>query len=318
MSESVMISVIVPVYNGERYLAECVDSILSQSYADLELILVDDGSVDSTAAICDKYAESDSRVKVIHQANAGVSAARNAGMDISRGKYITFVDGDDWLNRDALRHMVDRMESDPVEILLCNMVKKRPTGEKKYINFADSVCGLGGNVPLLALWGYCFRRDIIVRHNLRFIEGQAYSEDRIFLFQYAHYCSKIAYCSYFAYVYRLNIYSVVHDHNPEKRVWRSAQQLSAVIKLCEMADNEEFASYRKALLKDKKTLLKMVFYDMVYYKATPAEHRQVRAMFEEHIGNRWEYCYYMIWRGALAYYKKLSRLFRNTEARVYH
>lgn len=89
------ISCIVPVYNVEKYLRRCVDSILAQTFTDFELILVDDGSPDGCPAICDEYAEKDSRVRVIHQENKGVSAARNAGLDMARGEYVCFVDGDD-------------------------------------------------------------------------------------------------------------------------------------------------------------------------------------------------------------------------------
>ena len=96
------ISIIVPVYNSEKYLDACIDSILSQSFRDFELILVDDGSKDSSAQICDEYASQDTRVRVIHKANGGVSAARNDGLDIAKGEYITFIDSDDWVERESL------------------------------------------------------------------------------------------------------------------------------------------------------------------------------------------------------------------------
>ena len=86
------ISIIIPVYNAEKYLRRCIDSVLSQSFTDFELILVDDGSTDSSPQICDEYASQDSRVKVIHKANGGVSAARNDGLDIAKGEYVTFIE----------------------------------------------------------------------------------------------------------------------------------------------------------------------------------------------------------------------------------
>ena len=92
------VSVIVPVYNAEKYLQECVDSILRQTLADLELILVDDGSTDTSPALCDRYAEQDLRVRVIHQANAGSSAARNRGIEVATGEWIAFVDSDDFID----------------------------------------------------------------------------------------------------------------------------------------------------------------------------------------------------------------------------
>ena len=92
-----MISVIVPIYNVEKYLARCVDSIVNQTYKNLEIILVDDGSPDRCPQMCDDYAEKDSRIKVIHKKNGGLSDARNAGMAVATGEYISFIDSDDWI-----------------------------------------------------------------------------------------------------------------------------------------------------------------------------------------------------------------------------
>ena len=100
------VSVIVPVYNAEKYLQECVDSILRQTLADLELILVDDGSTDSSPAICDRYAEQDARVQVIRQANAGLSAARNRGIEVAAGEWVAFVDSDDFIDANMYRTMI--------------------------------------------------------------------------------------------------------------------------------------------------------------------------------------------------------------------
>lgn len=100
-----MISVIVPVFNVENYLNRCIDSILNQTYKNFELIIVDDGSFDHSPSICDVYKNKDSRVKVIHKSNGGLSDARNSGLDIAKGKYIFFVDSDDWLEEDALEYL---------------------------------------------------------------------------------------------------------------------------------------------------------------------------------------------------------------------
>ena len=104
-----LISVIVPVYNVEPYLRKCVDSILAQSYSNLEVILVDDGSPDGCGAICDEYAAKDARVRVIHKPNGGVSDARNAGLDIMTGDYVAFVDSDDWVEADMYRTLLTQM-----------------------------------------------------------------------------------------------------------------------------------------------------------------------------------------------------------------
>lgn len=101
-----LISVIVPVYNVERYLNQCIDSILAQTYKDFELILVDDGSKDKSGEICDEYVKKDSRIRVFHKKNGGVSSARNYGIDNAQGTYICFVDSDDWVDETYLEDML--------------------------------------------------------------------------------------------------------------------------------------------------------------------------------------------------------------------
>lgn len=110
MNQESIISVIVPVYNVEEYLPRCVDSILAQTYQNLEVILVDDGTRDASDKICDDYAVKDPRVRVIHKENGGLSSARNAGMDIATGEYFGFVDSDDWIEPDMYAHLLERMQ----------------------------------------------------------------------------------------------------------------------------------------------------------------------------------------------------------------
>ena len=100
-----LISVIIPVYKVEKYLCRCVDSVLEQTYTNMEIILVDDGSPDNCPVMCDEYARQDSRVKVIHQENAGLSGARNAGIDMAQGQWLAFVDSDDYLAADFLERL---------------------------------------------------------------------------------------------------------------------------------------------------------------------------------------------------------------------
>lgn len=113
------VSVIVPVYNAEKYLRECVDSILGQTLADLELILVDDGSTDSSPAICDRYAAQDARVQVIHQANAGLSAARNRGIEVAAGEWVAFVDSDDFIDANMYHTMIIAAEAEGAQLAVC-------------------------------------------------------------------------------------------------------------------------------------------------------------------------------------------------------
>lgn len=121
MKKHGMISVIVPIYGVEKYLEECIESIIGQTYTNLEVILVDDGSPDRCGEICDRYAKMDSRVTVIHQKNGGAAAARNAGLRIATGEYIAFVDGDDYLEADAYEKMVEALLSHHADIVHAKM-----------------------------------------------------------------------------------------------------------------------------------------------------------------------------------------------------
>lgn len=117
-----LISIIVPVYKVEAYLRPCVDSILAQTFPDFELILVDDGSPDNCGAICDEYAERESRVRVIHQQNGGLSAARNAGIDAARGEYLTFIDSDDVVHSEMLERMIFILQKTGSELCVCDLL----------------------------------------------------------------------------------------------------------------------------------------------------------------------------------------------------
>lgn len=115
-----MISVIVPIYNVEKYLSKCIESIIDQTYKDLEIILVDDGSTDSSGKICDEFASKDNRIKVIHKKNSGVSSARNQGLDKANGNYIAFVDSDDYIEKNMYEKMINIMNKYDVDIVSCN------------------------------------------------------------------------------------------------------------------------------------------------------------------------------------------------------
>lgn len=127
-----MISVIVPVYKAEKYLERCVNSILNQTYRDLELILVDDGSPDGSPELCDRFAQQDSRVRVIHKENGGVSTARNAGLEAARGEYIAFVDSDDWIEPYMYETMLSAAQKHNCDVVMCDCVKDHADHSELY------------------------------------------------------------------------------------------------------------------------------------------------------------------------------------------
>ena len=126
------LSIVVPVYNVEEYLERCVLSILNQTFSDWEMILVDDGSKDSCPALCDSYAEKDDRIRVIHKENGGVSAARNAGMRVAKGDYLTVVDSDDWLEKDMYHLMFQYINKYDADVVMCDCMKDYPDRSEIY------------------------------------------------------------------------------------------------------------------------------------------------------------------------------------------
>ena len=126
--EKPLLSIIVPVYDVERYLQKCIDSILAQTFTDFELILVDDGSPDNCPALCDAAAAKDARIRVLHQKNGGLSAARNAGLDVARGEWIGFVDSDDYISPEMYEILYKAVQSTGSDLALCDYVKVDETG----------------------------------------------------------------------------------------------------------------------------------------------------------------------------------------------
>ena len=162
------ISVIVPVYNVEEYLDECVNSIISQSYANLEIILVDDGSPDGCPAKCDDWAGRDARIRVIHKKNGGLSDARNAGLDICTGEYVAFVDSDDWIKPDMYRRMLSAIERERADICACNIISCYPNrevtwGGKTYVaGDSETMLDLLYSDTLypVSAWNKLYRREL--------------------------------------------------------------------------------------------------------------------------------------------------------------
>ena len=197
-----MISIIVPIYNCQAKLEFCLDSISQQEEDDFECILVDDGSTDESPSICDAYTKRDSRFKVIHKKNGGVSSARNAGLDCARGKWVVFVDSDDTIRKNHLSSLLATAEQhSQTDWILCGYVDILPDKEIRHsyqkhtwfgvMEVADFFCNsdlLGYMIP----WDKMFRNSVIQEYHLRFDEKLSISEDRLFCYQYMLYVSGVA------------------------------------------------------------------------------------------------------------------------------
>lgn len=145
-----MISVIVPVYNVEKYLARCVDSIINQTYKDYELLLIDDGSTDNSGVICDQYAKSDNRIRVFHKKNGGLSDARNYGLDRVNGEYITFIDSDDFVGADYLSYLYTMITERKADISIVSMMRTTST-EKSFCSSTHRCVEYMGDAALAAM-----------------------------------------------------------------------------------------------------------------------------------------------------------------------
>lgn len=178
----------------EQHLERCLNSIVNQSYSDLEIILINDGSTDSSASICDRYAEKDERIKIVHQTNSGVSATRNAGLNNATGDYISFIDPDDWVEPDMYENLAAHLRLEDLDIIRFNAYRKGEilnplpfkgeySGEKLDYEFMLPLVGakeFGGMFILGVLWLHVFKRELIERHTIRFKEELRRCEDRLF------------------------------------------------------------------------------------------------------------------------------------------
>lgn len=201
------VSVIVPVYNGEAYLAECLDSILAQTYSDMEIVVVDDGSTDGSGSMADNYAETDSRVRVLHCTNGGLSVARNRGIDVATGDYVCFVDADDVLHPFMLSTLCSIALETGAEVCSCGFLrsgcfKRNPEGELAVFDGVKAVEKIlyQDDDVTMAAWAHLFDRRLF-DSGLRFRKGILY-EDLELLHQLYFMADKVAHTSARLYYYR--------------------------------------------------------------------------------------------------------------------
>lgn len=204
-----LISIIVPIYNVEPYLRKCVSSILEQTYQNLEIILVDDGSPDNCSAICDEYSEKDARIRVIHKENGGLSDARNAGLDIMTGKYVGFVDSDDWIEPDMYEKLLENMKSFEADMSFGGVADElEKDGAITTIKVSDY-----GSEPFAessvdamkryflgswAAWDKLYKATLF--DDIRYPKGEI-NEDEAIVLQLLHQCKKVCYTNQVFYHY---------------------------------------------------------------------------------------------------------------------
>ncbi len=220
-----LISIIVPVYNVEKFLSRCLESLIKQTFTNIEILLIDDGSTDKSPDICDKYAQQDNRIKVIHKENGGHASARNCGIDLANAQYIMFVDSDDVVHSDYCRIMFDSISTNPSDWVFCNMERVDENDEiisavnehsinsllfDKPTYFKAFKCSLSGSVS-----NKIYSLDVIKKKNIKFDTQYKLGEDVQFDISYYNTCIGISFVPNVLYFYRVVGNSLTHSYHAE-------------------------------------------------------------------------------------------------------
>lgn len=210
MKKKIKTSIIIPVYNVEKYIEQCLKSILEQSYKNLEIILVNDGTKDNSMKVIEKYL-SDPRIKVINKKNGGLSSARNAGLDIATGEYVSFVDSDDWIDKDLYKILCNKIGNEDIILFEylpvsdAQELKELELRKEKHLKKQKEIAGKGEEIFFKKVswscWTKLYRREFIEKNRFRFIEGIIY-EDINWEIETIFYAKKIKYIPLLGYYYR--------------------------------------------------------------------------------------------------------------------
>ncbi|MBK0074660.1 glycosyltransferase [Bacillus sp. S56] len=241
-----LISLIIPVYNAEKFLPRCLDSVKNQTYNDLEIILVNDGSTDYSGLICDEYAQKDKRFTVIHKENGGVSSARNIGLDVASGKYIGFVDPDDWIETNMFENLYHLIEKNKADIVACGYIRETVDGIILNKNIESDVKILNKEEALNTilnpngfrgfLWNKLFSVDVLNKDfKMYFDENIHFCEDLLFCCQAVSNSRNIVYDSTPYYHY------IIHSNNASQSQFslKKLTALTALINIINLLNTKE-------------------------------------------------------------------------------
>ena len=244
------ISVIVPVYNAEKYLRQCIESIINSTYKELEIILVNDGSKDASESICKEYVLKDSRIQVINQCNKGLPAARNAGLDRAEGKYISFVDADDAITQDFFEKMVYAIETTGADWSACDFFVHKKNNLEKQKTEITEVEGISNQIAAVTVapkmrnltwingyvWNKLYLRSKI---NFRFSEKQLMGEDLEFNYNYCKLAAKVAIIDEALYFYRQSDSSIMGTYRGKKEINKGISNAKLWMKIAEDSKDYE-------------------------------------------------------------------------------
>lgn len=234
-----LVSIIVPIYNVEEYLDRCMDTLVNQTLKDIEIIMVDDGSPDNCPKLCDEWAKKDNRIKVVHKKNGGLADARNAGLAVATGKYIAFVDSDDFVKTDMYENLYNEVEKKQADTIYCGFYKYWTKDKIREFRNVDRTTIFEGNVLTefsldfvgsptsekkdwkyeMSVWHSLYSNDIIQKHHIRFrSEREILSEDIVFQELYLPHAKKVVYVSepYYYYCFNNNGSLTHAKYNPNR------------------------------------------------------------------------------------------------------
>ena len=294
------ISVIVPVYNVEKYLDKCVKSIINQTYKNLEIILVDDGSTDYSGKICDEVIKEDKRIKVIHKENGGVSVARNTGIDIATGDYISFVDSDDFVS-DAFSEICNEINNKHTEVIIVPLNKDKNRKNEDLISIKDATYTQiirNTEICISSTWSKFFSREII--GNERFLKGVPIAEDKEFVCRILSKCKEVLIINKPFYNYLIREGSVMNSNRAvvvEKTINSTKIIIDFIDKYdynnCQKKDLKELFSsnlywilnaYWECDKKDKKRAKQIIKSNLYLFKYTKNKRKKILLIMIRFLG----------------------------------
>ena len=260
-----MVSVIIPVYNVEKYLSRCLDSIINQTYRDLQIICINDGSTDNSIQILKKYAAIDNRIVIVNQENKGLSEARNAGLDIANGEYVSFIDSDDWIDLDYYEVLVDLIEKNDADIVMAGMrwvFDNRITKNKTKQCIETKFSNIVHNYPTGSVCDKLFKLSYF--SNIRFIKDRFY-EDNIVLLQITKKTKKVIFENTVSYYYFNNSNSICREISVEKQRKRNCDKIYMIKQITGCKEFENLCKKERYELND--FLLRTLAQDLLFKKS---------------------------------------------------
>lgn len=274
-----LVSIIISVYNTEKYLSKCIESVIGQTYQNIEIILVDDGSVDQSGKICDDYSNKDHRIITIHQPNGGVSVAKQKGLDYANGEYVTYVDSDDWVEKNAIEVMYERIKKENADILFCDMYedikkqsyyrKQSPKNNNSFSLIRQTLHHYEGFFPLLC--NSLIRHQFILDHHISFTPSDIQiGEDTLFICKLFNQSPKVSFCPQAFYHYNKDNTSSITNRIRRNHLLSRALMIDTL-------EEELGPDYRQDMYVIKKLFLYLAFRNKYFdlLKSYPEIHSKI-------------------------------------------